>query len=189
MTDLNKVILRTVIRRFLEFFFWEVLLSVVVTALATAEGNTSRVVLVGISFIGVFVYAVINVLFQRWCCLDLADKKLYYKTNYTAYFIFVLVNMICLGILDNVSYTWMFAITKGVRYLYVVVPVSVSALLFHIVMLYLIYISPYGMEKALHVASDNRNSIKFSNDDEDNEEEDDDEELFNIPEDRRRIID
>lgn len=189
MTDLEKIIIRTVIRRFLEFFFWEVLLSVVVTALATAEGNTTtKLISVGLSFAGGFIYAFINILFQRRCCVDLADKKLYYKTNYIAYLIFVFVNIICAFTLNSVSYAWMFAITRAMRYLYVVVPNVVSALFFHAVMLVIIYISPYGMAKVLHAVSDSRDFNKYlykrKYDDSDDDEV---EEMFNIPEHRRRL--
>ena len=190
---MDKIIIKTVIRRFLEFFFWEVVLSVVLTALATAEGNvTTKFISVGLSFTGTFVYAFINILFQRRCCVDLADKKLYYKTNYMAYLIFVFVNIICVYALDNTTYAWMFAVTKAMRYLYLVVPTVVSALFFHVVMLVVIYISPYGMENILHAVSDSRDFnkpfYKNKNTDTDSDDEDD-EEMFNIPEHRRRIVD
>jgi hypothetical protein len=188
---LDKIIIKTVIRRFFEFFFWEIILSVIITALATAEGNaTTKLISVGLSFAGIFIYAFINVLFQRRCCFDLADKNLYYKTNYIAYLMFVFINMICILILDGTTYAWMFSLTRAMRYLYIVVPNVVSALIFHGVMLLAIYISPYGMDRILHTVNNDADVEDFLYEYEDDvyAEDEEEEEMFNIPEDRRIII-
>lgn len=185
---MDKIIINTVIRRFLEFFFWEVILSVIVTALATAEGTiTTKIISVGLSFVGIFIYVFINVIFQRRCCFDLADKKLYYKTNYIAYLIFASINMICIPVLDAATYAWIFSLTRAMRYLYIVVPNIVSALVFHIIMLLVIYISPYGMERILHTVNNNEDVEDLVYEDENDIYAEDEEEMFNIPEDRRSI--
>ena len=97
--------------------------------------------------------------------------------------------MICILILDGTTYAWMFSLNRAMRYLYIVVPNVVSALVFHGIMLLVIYISPYGMDRILHAVNSNTDLEDFLYEYENDiyAEDEEEEEMFNIPEDRRSI--
>ena len=148
-------ILKLIRRRFLELLFWEIFLSVIVTALSKADGELNENILGAASIWSVVIYAFINMFQQRKCCFELIDKKLYYRINYFAYCMFIILSML-LSVFSHTSwYMWFFSITGFVSYIYELMPVEISAIIFHIIMLVNIFVSVLGMEQALRSLKNN----------------------------------
>ena len=129
-----------VISRFLKFFVICALLSSLSTFLFTRGfiAADDRDLLLSLSAM-VGIYIVINLfVFKRKLKRTRGSRK-YYKTNYIAYSIFAGINLIlCLLSLKTayiqVLYTWLFSITKFIKYSHLEIPNFISACAFHLLM-------------------------------------------------------
>lgn len=134
-------------RRFIEVMGLNVLLSAMIYGLykagviASTEAGCFLSLLAGA---GVFILQ--NIRWLRRCRLELPSKRIFYATNFTAYGIFMLINIALCYILDSETYTWIFAITKFMRYTELHWSSFTSAMLFHAFMIGMIIVLPLGMD-------------------------------------------
>lgn len=136
-----------IIRRFIEVTGFCVLFSVI---LAMMSRSTVSMVngLVPISMmILTLVYVILNVLMLRRCYYDIMGIRDYYTGNVVAYLVFAIINIVVCILFNDVIYTWLFAITKFARFFGENVSKIESALIFHLIMLMVIFVAPVGMKE------------------------------------------
>ena len=140
-----EIVLRVATKRFFEMLITSGALSTAVTALFIFNALPSRTVYIFACLtFSALAFLVINIGMFRNCYLDMEGDKTYYLSNYLAYFIFMLAGFLTYEI-SNEAYTWLFAITKFVRFSYLSASKSVSAVIFHAIMLLTVLTSPIGL--------------------------------------------
>lgn len=137
---------RITFRRFAELLGLCIVLSAITTAFYELEIIKTQNALVFWSFLFVAIFIFINVKMMRNCYFDLVGTHGYYIGNYAAYLIFAGVNFIIYK-LNDMIYTWLFAITKFAKYLGPELSTTDSALAFHIIMLTIVAVAPVGMKQ------------------------------------------
>ncbi len=132
-----------VYRRVAELLLPTIVFSFLITILNITALVVKRnsVVFMIMAFVAVFTF--FNFTNLRKCYFDLRNKKLFYTLNFLSQAIFTGVNFVFLVFEKNEIYTWLFAITKGLKFLGV--DVIYSVLLFHFIQLMCIIVSPIGM--------------------------------------------
>lgn len=135
-----------IFRRFVELLFTEVILSLIVTTLNVAKLLTTQIELFIALFLGVCTFVLINIFQMRHCYFDLKNKTQYYSSNFTAYTIFIILQIIVYICSDVYMFTWLFAITKCAKYLFWGLPVIVAVMIFHLIGISTILVSPIGMD-------------------------------------------
>lgn len=138
---------KTAFRRFGEFAFLEVVLSVMITVFGIAGILDSQNSALHCTVACVAVYVIVSVFRMRICFYELENPRAYYICNLSAYAVFALINILAYFLLDSTIYTWIFAITKFVRYAYVGFTTVTSIATFHIIMVFAILLAPAGIEE------------------------------------------
>ena len=140
-----QVLLRVSLRRFGELMVKSFLCSSIITAAFEFDLFPSeKPVMLTFLCTGALVFFIINIVKLRCCYYDLKGKKEYYVANFIAYFFFMLAGLITIYI-NNFAYTWVFGITKFLRFTEAGLPKYLSAAIFHAVMLLAIVCAPVGM--------------------------------------------
>ena len=134
---------RRMIQLFTECIFLSALLSLF--CVMGILPNGSRDIIIGVN-IGAVLFGISGFFRMRRYYRKLADKKVYYISNLCGYGAFAFVNILSCLILPSGLYTWFFAITKVLRFSRFGTGSLVSALVFHIIMLCLIYCATFGMQ-------------------------------------------
>ncbi len=134
------------VRRFLEMLFWSVFLSAFGILFNFSGIAGSKKMLMVFLTLGTLAYLLLNLHQLKQCFYDLQDKKMYYYSNFIAYFLFVIVSLLVYVLAGNTAYAWCFAITKFLRYSPLGISNLVSALIFHGLLLLVIIIAPIGMD-------------------------------------------
>lgn len=136
-----------ILRRFIEISGFCSLFSI---CLALMSKSTHSMV-VGLVPIGMIIltilYVLLNVNMLRRCYYDIMGIIDYYTGNIIAYLVFATINIIMCVLCSDVVYTWIFAITKFARYFGENISKMESALLFHLIMLMVILVAPFGMKE------------------------------------------
>lgn len=129
-------------RRFREFLCTEVILSVLATLANIFLGITQRYHLV--IFLGIMILAFMGVSIwqMRRCYYEIQDLKEHYKLNFIAYMMFVVLSLVVCLIFPGMLFTWLFSITKFLKYLGFAQ--IVSLLIFHVFGIVAILVSPLG---------------------------------------------
>lgn len=94
---------------------------------------------------GVAISMMINIALLRGCYYDVANRRIYYVSNYLACIAFFIANIGAEVLFDNHVYAWLFSITKFARFSHFQWDGSVSAIIFNILMVASIHIAPLGM--------------------------------------------
>ncbi len=144
---MNNIAFRIIIRRFLELFVTNFIVSVALTVLNIEKILSLRGALTFGAVFGIALFLVANVKMQRDCYFDLRDKKLYYFTNISAYIAFALFGFAVYFIGGGTIYTWLFSVTKFAKFFSRGISVPVSAAMFHCIGLAAVLVSPLGMDK------------------------------------------
>ncbi len=140
-----KLLLRVTLRRFGELMVKCFLCSSIITAAFEFDIFPSeKPVMLTFLCAGALVFFIINIIKLRCCYFDLKGQKEYYCANFIAYFFFMLAGLITIYI-SNFAYTWVFGITKFLRFTESGPPKYLSAAIFHAVMLLAIICAPIGM--------------------------------------------
>lgn len=105
---MNNIAFRIIIRRFLELFVTNFIVSVALTVLNIEKILSLRGALTFGAVLGIALFLAANVKMQRDCYFDLRDKKLYYFTNISAYIAFALFGFAVYFIGGGTIYTWLF---------------------------------------------------------------------------------
>lgn len=143
--DIN--IRKTIFRRFGEFAFLEVVLSVMITVFSVAGILESQNSVLHSTVACVAIYLIVSIYRLRICFYELENPRAYYICNLTAYGIFTVINVISYLLLNNNLYTWFFAVTKFARYAHIGFTTATSIEAFHIIMLVSILLAPMGIEE------------------------------------------
>ena len=141
----KKIIAYITVRRTVELLVLSLILSSIVILLNTKELVTSSKALTLFLLFAAGGFMCINIHMLRQCYFDLHSKFIYYVSNYAAFAIFAAVNILMCLYSDNEIYTWMFAITKFIKYTYSVISPLISAILFQIILAGTIALAPAGM--------------------------------------------
>lgn len=91
----------------------------------------------------VIAFSIFNFTNLRKCYFDIRNKKLFFMLNFLSHAIFAGINFLVLMFANGVVYTWLFSITKGLKFLNV--NLIYSVLLFHLLQLICIVAAPIGM--------------------------------------------
>lgn len=97
--------------------------------------------------IGTTIFLYINVRMLRNCYFDLDGKSEYYTLNAIAYLFFAMINMFSYFFVADKIYTWLFALTKFIRYTNFEISTFTSVCVFHTMGILLIFVAPLGMKE------------------------------------------
>ncbi|MBR4072734.1 MAG: hypothetical protein IKK24_02215, partial [Clostridia bacterium] len=99
--------MKVIIRRFIELFFVNFILSAIVTGLYELELLAATQTAVKFAMlISAIIYVVIQVFMLRQCFFDLSNKYDYYLFNYAAYAIFMVFNIVLFFFGGSFIFTW-----------------------------------------------------------------------------------
>ena len=149
-------------RRFLEMFIINVFLSALIFGMYKMNviPSTMAGCFLSLGF-GAIVFWVVNIIQLRRCRFALPDRKTYLTANYIAFGAFVLFSLIFLVLVDSETYTWLFAITKFLKYSNMQLGASFmfgdeamtetffASMIFHAITAFVIWAAPVGMEEML----------------------------------------
>lgn len=152
-------------RRFLEMFIINFFLSALIFGLYRMGviPSTMTGCFMSLGF-GAIVFWIVNTILLRRCRFVLPDRETYLKANYIAFGAFVLFSFIFLVLVDSETYTWLFAITKFLKYSNMQLGASFmfgneamtetffASLIFHLITAIVIWAAPVGMEEMLSTA-------------------------------------
>lgn len=146
MLNLKRYLLYTATQRISEMLIGCIVPSVLICALCVSGpmpvGSLQRdAVLIAAPLI----FMAWNVLMLRRCYAELADDVNYYVVNLCAYGAFALINLIAYIFLPTDGYTWIFVITRFLRYSNLGISTPVGIILFHIITAVSIFFAPLGM--------------------------------------------
>lgn len=134
------------IRRFAELIFTCFIISGFIALLSKMGILVERGHVVFALLIGAVIFFVVNIKMQRNCYYDMGEyHKEYYIINTVAYLLFAAVCYLVYIFCSDEVYTWLFAITKWVRFTVNRIEIYLSALLFHLVGLATVFLSPAGV--------------------------------------------
>lgn len=140
-----KLLLRVIKRRFLELIIKSFLISSIITAAFEFDIFPSeKPVMLTFICAGAAIFLILNIINLRYCYYDLKGKREYYIANFIAYSFYMLAGLITI-LINNEAYTWVFCITKFLRFTESEAPKYLSAAIFHAVMLLAIVCAPVGM--------------------------------------------
>lgn len=132
-----------VYRRVAELLLPSIVFSFLITILNITALVVKRNSVVFMIMAFVVVFTIFNFTNLKKCYFDIRNKKLFFMLNFLSHAIFAAVNFAVLLFAKKEVYTWLFAITKGLKFLDV--NLIYSVLLFHFIQLICIIVSPIGM--------------------------------------------
>ncbi len=141
---------RVVIRRFFELLITNFLISLLIIIANVGEILATKAELSKGLLIGTALFLFINVRMLRNCYFDLEGKSGYYLSNAIAYLLFALLSIFLYFFTTDEIYTWLFALTKFIRYTNFQVSTFISVCTFHIIGIFLIFIAPLGMAEIIN---------------------------------------
>lgn len=100
-------------------------------------------------FLMSMAFIVINVILLRRCFVDLLDIRLYYLSNFSAYFLFILTSVILYFVLPSAAFAWVFGVTKFLRYSDLGISTFGSLLIFHALGLLITAVASAGLGHVL----------------------------------------
>lgn len=133
-------------RRLCELFLTCAIISAVITFFYVAGILYTDTFLSIALLIGLFVFAFINIRMLRQCYFDLHSNKNYYLSNLLSYAIFALISIGVYKLCSGIIFTWLFAITKFVKYTDAGNPTIKSMLFFHLIGFLCVLLAPIGMK-------------------------------------------
>lgn len=144
---MNINIRRIILRRFGEFMFLEVVLSVMITVFSMAGVLSSRNLVLHSTVLCVILYVLVNIKRLRRCFYELENPPAYFFSNLVAYVTFAVINVTAYLLCSNEVFTWLFAVTKFARYAHVGFSTVTSIEAFHIIMVIAIIFAPAGIKE------------------------------------------
>ena len=138
-------LIKLIVLRFLELFLTCVGISVIITLFYQMDVFESKGFLNTALLIGWLGFLVLNFLRLREYYYDFANNHLYFFVTIAAHLIFAVVTFIACRFGTHVLFNWLFAVTKFAMRSNMSVGLFPSVLIFHVVGLLLIFLSPVGM--------------------------------------------
>lgn len=142
---MDPMLIIITIRRFFELLLTCVLVSAGLTCLNVQGVLATHDALCAGALVGVAVFVLVNIPMLRGCYFEFENNFLYFAVNLSAYACFFGAWFAVYRFGSNECFTWMFALTKVVRYSNLALSTLHSGLLFHAVGLLMILFAPIGM--------------------------------------------
>lgn len=133
-----------VYRRVAELLLPSIVFSFLITILNITGLVIKRNSVVFMIMASVVVFTIFNFTNLKKCYFDIRNTKLFFMLNFLSHAIFAGINFLVLMFANSVVYTWLFSITKGLKFLDV--ELIYSVLLFHFIQLFCIVVAPIGMD-------------------------------------------
>ena len=135
------------IRRFAEIIFTNFIISGFITLLNKMEILVERGHIISVLLIGAVIFFIVNIRMFRNCYFDMGKfHKEYYIINTGAYLLFAIICTAVYFLGTGEVYTWLFSITKLIRYTVNEIDTHYSALFFHFIGLATVFLSPIGIK-------------------------------------------
>ena len=142
---LDIIHIRIAIRRFLELLVTCAVISTVITLLYAMNLLITDFSLRLALITGVVIFILSNVWMLRQCYFEMKSNLIYFLVNISAYLLFAAVCLIIYFLCSKYCFTWMFAITKFVRFSTLGFETFHSVLTFHALGLLMVLLAPIGM--------------------------------------------
>lgn len=140
------MIIKVIIRRLCELLLICAIISAIITFFFVAGILYTDTYLSIALLIGLFLFAFINLRMLRQCYFDLHNNKNYYFSNILSYVIFALVSFGVCKLCSGIIFTWLFAVTKFLKYTNAGISTITSMLFFHIIGILSVLLAPIGMK-------------------------------------------
>lgn len=139
--------MRLFLIRLAEFFIPSIALSFTVTLLDFFNIIPPNHTSYGICFfISAIIYIILQIRMLRENYAFLQSKEIYYKYNYCAYSIYIVLGVILFFMNKSRTYTWIFGLTKSIHHFLPEISSLISAIIFHCIIILVIYFAPIGMQ-------------------------------------------
>lgn len=148
------VLLKVIVLRFFQLFFTAAAVSAVLTALNLEKVLEWKIPFLSGLYVGLALFFAVDFILMRNCYCDLRDNCLFYIINISAYFVFAAVCTSVYFLCSSEVYTWLFAITKFLRYTVQSFTTLKSAAIFHLIGIAAILPVPIGMSWILRCDDD-----------------------------------
>lgn len=143
---MDPILIKITVRRFFELLVTCSVISAFITLLNVAGVLITKNAVCVAMLAGIIMFVLLNVRMLRQCYFEMRSFLIYYSVNLTAYFLFAAVCFAVYFLTSNTCFTWLFAITKFVRFSNLELPTLSSAVLFHIIGVIMVIASPLGMK-------------------------------------------
>lgn len=158
---------KIIILRFFEIFFIEALISAVIAGLSVMNAITDLYALISVLFIGIFLFMGLHFLLLRSSFTESPGNLIYFVINLTAYALFAFCTLYACKAFPSDVYTWLFAVTKFMRYILGGASTFLSAVIFLLTGFFMIFAAPLGARRVFIPPDE-----KIAEDNGDYEEED-----------------
>lgn len=142
-----KFVFNRAVGRFLGLLFSSIIISSLMSFLCICgiipDGSTILVVSL---YAFTVIFAIINVRMMRDTYCELKSYRLYLAVNLSAYAVFALVNLISYKLFSQFLYTWIFGITKTIRYSSFNLSTLKAIGIFHLIMIIVTLFAAAGMD-------------------------------------------
>lgn len=139
----KKHIFLITVKRYFELFITSTIISTIISLLNLVGFFRSSSQLAIILTLGVVIFIYANYRMQRQSGIDIVGKRLYFLVNGISYMVFILTSFAALWF-NNFVFTFLFAITKFLRYSNFNLSVIASFGIFHIIGLFNMIIAQIG---------------------------------------------
>ena len=139
----KKHIVLITIKRYFELFIASTIISTIISLLNLVGFFRSSSQLAMILTLGVVIFTYANYRMQRQSGIDIAGKTTYFLVNGVAYLTFIITSFVALWF-NNVVFTFLFAITKFLRYSNFNLSVIASFGIFHIIGIFNMIVAQIG---------------------------------------------
>ena len=143
---LDKYLIRVIFQRVVEMLLGCILPSVLICALCVSGpmpvGSIQRDITL---FFAPIAFIVWNFRTLRRCYKAFAGEIIYYHGNICAYGIFAILNLLAYFILPTDGYTWIFVITRFLRYSSIGITSQTGIMLFNLLLFASIFFAPIGL--------------------------------------------
>ena len=146
--EMIRFLLSSILRRICELVFSCIALSLFLALLCVTGilPDASVKMFAGV-YIGVILFLCINIRMLRECHYEIRDNILYFIINFGANAVFALMNLLAYRLIPQFIYTFFFSITKFAKFTPFPVNSGYSAIIFHGIILVLIFLAPIGMRR------------------------------------------
>ena len=139
----KKHIALITLKRYAELVLTSSAISTIISMLNLVGFFRSASMLAIILTLGVVIFTYANFRMQRQCGIDIVGKRMYFLVNGGAYVMFVLTSFVVLS-MNNIVFTFLFAISKFLRYSNMNLSVIASFGIFHLVGIFNMIIAQIG---------------------------------------------
>lgn len=143
--------LKSILIRFAELLFVCAAISAIISALFCIPGLfTTASEFAAVFLAADILFLIIEVYLMRRCFFLIHKSVPFFIINYAAQALFALANFVAVALIPPAPYTWIFAITKtlSVTSAYHVSNFA-SAIIFHLLLVFILALSPMGMDRVI----------------------------------------